>query len=227
MSTEERTITIVDDIMGSGKSTWAINYINDNPDRKFLCIVPLLSECERFKDGTDIDIVDPEKWGSKWKHFRWLVENEKNIVTTHSLIQKMDLDMLELLKSKDYVLIIDECLDVLDTYKITKDDELANRIEKRYGPYGVKFTYEDAPEELQIEKVKDRKPPEGKNQTNAQKIIAWREKLMPGTEYKVKDLLEGTGLSNNQFQKVKSKNSVILNLINNDKTSKKGFYKVS
>ena len=105
--------------------------------------------------------------------------------------------------------------------------ELANRIEKRYGPYGVKFTYEDAPEELQIEKVKDRKPPEGKNQTNAQKIIAWREKLMPGTEYKVKDLLEGTGLSNNQFQKVKSKNSVILNLINNDKTSKKGFYKVS
>ena len=120
MNTEERTITIVDDIMGSGKSTWAINYINDNPDRKFLCIVPLLSECERFKDGTDIDIVDPEKWGSKWKHFRWLVENEKNIVTTHSLIQKMDLDMLELLKSKDYVLMIDECLDVLDTYKITK-----------------------------------------------------------------------------------------------------------
>lgn len=118
MNTEERTITIVDDIMGSGKSTWAINYINDNPDRKFLCIVPLLSECERFKDGTDIDIVDPEKWGSKWKHFRWLVENEKNIVTTHSLIQKMDLDMLELLKSKDYVLMIDECLDVLDTYKI-------------------------------------------------------------------------------------------------------------
>ena len=36
MNTEERTITIVDDIMGSGKSTWAINYINDNPDRKFL-----------------------------------------------------------------------------------------------------------------------------------------------------------------------------------------------
>lgn len=77
MNTEERTITIVDDIMGSGKSTWAINYINDNPDRKFLCIVPLLSECERFKDGTDIDIVDPEKWGSKWKHFRWLVERKE------------------------------------------------------------------------------------------------------------------------------------------------------
>lgn len=119
---EESVIKIVDDIMGSGKSTWAINHINQNPDKKFLCIVPLLSECERFKEGTDIDIIDPERWGSKWKNFRWLVENDKNIVTTHSLIKMMDLDMLELLKSKNYVLMIDECLDVLDTYKISKDD---------------------------------------------------------------------------------------------------------
>lgn len=119
---EESVIKIVDDIMGSGKSTWAINHINQNPDKKFLCIVPLLSECERFKEKTDIDIIDLEKWGSKWKNFRWLVENDKNIVTTHSLIKMMDLDMLELLKSKNYVLMIDECLDVLDTYKISKDD---------------------------------------------------------------------------------------------------------
>ncbi len=118
----ERIVRILDDIMGSGKSTWAINYINRNPEKKFLCIVPLLDECKRYKENTDIDIIDPETWGSKWKHFRWLVENEKNIVTTHALIQKMDLDMLELLKSKDYILMIDECLDVLDTYKISKDD---------------------------------------------------------------------------------------------------------
>ena len=108
--------------MGSGKSTWAINYINANPEKKFMCIVPLLDECERYKVNTDIDIIDPESWGSKWKHFRWLVENEKNIVTTHALIQKMDLDMLELLKSKEYGLMIDECLDVLSPYKISKDD---------------------------------------------------------------------------------------------------------
>lgn len=108
--------------MGSGKSTWAINYINANPEKKFLCIVPLLDECERYKKDTNIDIVDPEKWGSKWKHFRYLIENEQNIVTTHALIQKMDLDILELLKSKDYILMIDECLDVLSPYKISRDD---------------------------------------------------------------------------------------------------------
>ena len=120
--TDGRIIRIIDDIMGSGKSTYAIKYINEHTDKNFLCIVPLLSECERFKEETDIDIIDPERWGSKWKHFKWLVENNKNIVTTHSLIKNMDLDMLELLKSKDYVLMIDECLDVLDTYKISKDD---------------------------------------------------------------------------------------------------------
>ncbi len=120
--TEERKIKIVDDLMGSGKSTWAIKYINDNPKQKFLCVVPLLDECNRFKEQTNIDIIDPDSWGTKWKHFRWLVENNKNIVTTHALIQKMDLNMLELLKSKEYVLMIDECLDVLNTYKISKDD---------------------------------------------------------------------------------------------------------
>lgn len=122
ISTQDRIIKIVDDIMGSGKSTYAIRYINEHSEKNFLCIVPLLSECERFKEETDIDIIDPERWGSKWKHFKWLIENNKNIVTTHSLIKQMDLDMLELLKSKDYVLMIDECLDVLDTYKISKDD---------------------------------------------------------------------------------------------------------
>lgn len=118
----ENMIKIVDDIMGSGKSTWAINFINRNPDKKFLCVVPLLDECERYKENTNIDIVDPKNWGTKWKHFKHLVEYNQNIVTTHALIQKMDLDMLELLKSKEYTLMIDECLDVLNPYKISKDD---------------------------------------------------------------------------------------------------------
>lgn len=118
----ENVIKIVDDIMGSGKSTWAINFINRNPDKKFLCVVPLLDECDRYKEKTNIDIIDPKSWGTKWKHFKHLVEHNQNIVTTHSLIQKMDLDMLELLKSKEYILMIDECLDVLNTYKISKDD---------------------------------------------------------------------------------------------------------
>lgn len=108
--------------MGSGKSTWAIKYINENINKHFLCILPTLDECKRYKENTYIDIIDPKQWGTKWKHFKELVRQNKNIVTTHALISKMDLETLELLKSKDFTLIIDECLDVLNPYKISKDD---------------------------------------------------------------------------------------------------------
>lgn len=105
--------------------------------------------------------------------------------------------------------------------------KLSNMIEERYSKYGVIFKYEDTPESLKIEKVKNRKPPKGKSKTHAQKIIEWRERLKSGTEYKIKALLEETGLNDKQLQKVKSNNEIIAKIFENDKTDKKGYYKVS
>ena len=105
--------------------------------------------------------------------------------------------------------------------------ELSAMIEERYKPYGTVFEYEDTPEELKVEKIKNRKPPEGKKMTNAQKIISWREQLPPGTEYKVQTLLKETGLNDKQFQKAKSNNEVLAKILESDKTDKKGYYKVS
>ncbi len=104
--------------------------------------------------------------------------------------------------------------------------ELSSMIEDRYKPYGTVFEYEDTPEELKIEKVKDRKPPNGKKMTNVQKIISWREQLQQGTEYKIQTLLKETGLTDRQFQKAKN-NEVLARILECDKTSKKGYYKVS
>jgi hypothetical protein len=112
-----------------------------------------------------------------------------------------------------------------------KDDslyqELSQMIEDRYKPDGAIFDYEDAPEELKVEKVKSRKPPNGKKMTNAQKIIDWRESLPSGTEYKIQTLLKATGLSDKQLQKAKSNNEVLSKILELDKTDKKGYYKVS
>ena len=105
--------------------------------------------------------------------------------------------------------------------------ELSAMLEDRYKPYGALFEYEDTPEELKIEKVKDRKPPKGKKMTNAQKVIAWREGLQPGTEYKVQTLLKATGLNDKQLQKAKSNNEVLAKILESDKTDKKGYYRVS
>lgn len=101
---------------------------------------------------------------------------------------------------------------------------LSSMIEDRYKPYGALFEYEDTPEELKIEKVKDRKPLEGKKMTNAQKVIEWYEKIPKGTNYKIKEILKETGLTNKQFQKAKSKNSVLSDIFISDKTDKKGSY---
>ena len=103
-------------------------------------------------------------------------------------------------------------------------DALTRAIEERYSQYGVHFEYEDSPIELQISKIQDRKPPKGKEKTNAQKIVDWRNALPDGTEYEIKELLKGTGLTDKQFQKAKSKNQVLLSILNADKTDKKGHY---
>lgn len=103
-------------------------------------------------------------------------------------------------------------------------NSLSSLIEERFKPFSVVFKYEDAPEELLLEKTKNRKPPNDKEKTHAQKIIEWRDSLPVGKEYKIKDLLEGTGLTNRQLHKAKEKNHVLANLFKSDETNKKGYY---
>lgn len=108
-----------------------------------------------------------------------------------------------------------------DVYKA-----LSSMIEDRYKPYGAVFEYEDAPEELQIEKIKNRKPPEGKKMTNAQKIISWCEQQEHGVVFKISTLLSDTGLSNNTFKETRKSNSIIKKMFNEMKTEKQGYYKI-
>ena len=41
-------ITVMDAPCGAGKSTWAIKYINSNPQVNFIVITPFLKEVERY-----------------------------------------------------------------------------------------------------------------------------------------------------------------------------------
>ena len=104
--------------------------------------------------------------------------------------------------------------------------ELSLMIENRYKPYGVKFEYEDMPEELQIEKVKSRKPPKGKKMTNAQKIISWCEKQEQGSIFKISTLLSDTELSNDAFKETRKSNTTIKKMFDEMKTDKQGYYRI-
>lgn len=46
---KRKAVTVVDSIMGSGKTSWAIQYINESPmATKFIFITPYLTEIERI-----------------------------------------------------------------------------------------------------------------------------------------------------------------------------------
>lgn len=118
-------ITIIDAIMGTGKSTYLIEkVINAQPQRKFLIVLPTLSECERYNKETTAQTVEPQARSTKSMDLQRLIRQGVNVVTTHSLIQNIDETTLELLRENDYALIIDECLDTVHKYenKFTASD---------------------------------------------------------------------------------------------------------
>lgn len=117
---------IIDSIMGSGKTTWAIRYLNRSPQRRFIFATPFLKEDTRIREGCPtLNFVEPDGTFSKLSDLKKLVAEGKNIATTHALLGQWiptskDADNL---RKWNYTLIIDEALEVIQpVQKINTDD---------------------------------------------------------------------------------------------------------
>jgi hypothetical protein len=123
---KQTKINVVDSIMGSGKTTWAIQRMNAAPSyEKFIYITPYLAEVERIIENTNRGFVEPNTKnsdGSKMRSLKELIVDGKNIVSTHSLFQTADDELLELLTDSGYTLILDEVMDVIDKANVTQRD---------------------------------------------------------------------------------------------------------
>lgn len=119
-------INVVDDICGSGKTTWAIQMLNKSEDgEKFIYVTPFLSEIERVIEATNAKFLKPEAEqgkGSKLNHFKELLKEGNSIVTTHQLFKMLDEESQDLIKSFGYTLIMDEVANVLHQVKINPYD---------------------------------------------------------------------------------------------------------
>lgn len=119
-------IYIVDCIMGSGKSSAAINFINQSPpDKKFLVITPYLDEIKRYKQmcGNKHHFKEPVyDGGTKLDNIRELLKQGENVVSTHSLFHRFDHELISNCETLGYTLIMDEVTDVVEEYPITNDD---------------------------------------------------------------------------------------------------------
>lgn len=117
-------INVIDSIMGSGKSNWAIQYMNSNLDKNFIYITPFLDEVERIKTNcTNRKFKEPiNKGDGKLSSFKKLLSKGDNIASTHLLFSYADDEVIELLKMKNYILILDEVMSVIENLDIDKVD---------------------------------------------------------------------------------------------------------
>lgn len=112
-------IKVCDAIMGSGKSSAAITYMNEHPDQRYVYITPYLEEATRIRNACPaLDFQEPRKnegtYGyTKTGHTRLLLEEGRNITTTHQAFMYYTPEVLALIKDQGYVLLIDEDVSVL------------------------------------------------------------------------------------------------------------------
>lgn len=120
---KRKAVTVVDSIMGSGKTSWAIQYVNgSNNKTKFMFVTPYLTEVNRIKESTTKDFVEPGSQDGKLTHLKELVRKGKNIVCSHELLKRTDSELIELIEAEHYTLILDEVMDVISDIDMSSDD---------------------------------------------------------------------------------------------------------
>lgn len=117
-------VKIVDMIMGSGKTGAAINYINNaDPEERFIFITPYLDEVERIKECCKVkNFREPKEMGTKLNGIKYLINKRENIVSTHALFQRFDNEVIDMCRTQEYTLVMDEVTDVVKRYDISKRD---------------------------------------------------------------------------------------------------------
>lgn len=107
-------VIVVDSIMGSGKSSWAIQTMNDCPNESYIYATPFLDEVERVKSSCNRNFYDPKRInGRKIDGFNHLLIDGRDIVLTHATFANANDDTLEYIANGEYTLILDEVLDIL------------------------------------------------------------------------------------------------------------------
>ena len=117
-------ITVIDSIMGSGKTSFAINKMNTDKENNYIYITPYLTEVQRIKEScSERKFIDPKNLGQgKLNSLHDLILKNKNITSTHALFKMSTETTKELLKANNYILILDEVMNVVEQVPLKKDD---------------------------------------------------------------------------------------------------------
>lgn len=117
------TITVIDAICGSGKTTHIFNLMREQPEKRWLFVSPYLAEAgdgatkgRIQKEIPELKFLSPAPIPTKEKDFIRLAEAGNNIAITHSLFFKFSPEIAEILAENNYHLVIDETIDLVTNY---------------------------------------------------------------------------------------------------------------
>lgn len=110
--------------MGTGKTSWAIDKMSNDDNNSYIYITPYLTEIQRIKTNiTNKKFYEPVNVGNgKLDSLHNLLLKNKDIASTHALFKMSSDATKELLKANNYILILDEVMDVIEQVKLKKDD---------------------------------------------------------------------------------------------------------
>lgn len=120
-------VCVVDSIMGTGKTRWAIQYMNEHPEENVLFVTPFLDECERIKAEVNHTVYIPTVKSQdhmKLDDVAELLAAGKDIASTHALFRRYDDRCRTAIRQNEYVLFLDETLSAVEEYKLSRKDDI-------------------------------------------------------------------------------------------------------
>lgn len=138
---KEVVVEVVDSVMGSSKTTECFNWINKNPNDKYIYVSPMLSEVDNggriHTSVLGVEFISPsledddKTYKTKSEHLTHLLENGFNIACTHKLYLNMGESHFKLLEKHQYTIILDEEVEVIRSYGSYSKSDIDYLIEKQ------------------------------------------------------------------------------------------------
>ncbi|MGL5051957.1 MAG: hypothetical protein ACRC6E_15205 [Fusobacteriaceae bacterium] len=121
-------VVVIDSVMGSGKSEWAIKQIKESVN-PVMYVAIYLDEVDRVINATKdskIAVRQPkgveETGETKEENIVALLKKKYSIATTHSLFSSLGDDAFKLIEKNGYTLILDEVIEAYKQYPMTSQD---------------------------------------------------------------------------------------------------------
>lgn len=120
-------VKVCDALCGAGKTSAAINMMNERRGGKYIFVTQYITEAERIKKacptkGFILPEADYDSGQTKLNGIRHLLQDGQNIATTHALFVSFTDEIKNIIQSQEYTLVLDEVVQTIQNADVTKND---------------------------------------------------------------------------------------------------------